>query len=128
MTEKRVMHEVKYQFSRTELLELGEKLARATDEVRAVENGKKEVMADIAADLKRANGRVFSLAAKLKDKFELREVECIATYGVPRAGLKVLRRADTGEELEPEPMTADEMQRGLDFGSTAEGTAENPPQ
>ena len=128
MTEKTVMHEVKYAFSRTELLELGETLARATDEVSDIEARKKEVMADLSADLKRANGRVFALARQVKDKFEYRQTACIAAYGVPRAGLKTLRRADTGEEIEVLPMDETEMQQGLDFGTTAEGGAEGPTQ
>lgn len=128
MTEKQVMHEVRYAFSRGELLELGDLLARATDAVSDVETRKKEVMADLTADLKRANGHVFSLARKVKDKFEFREVQCIAAYGVPRAGLKTLRRADTGEEVETMPMDESEMQQGLDFGTTAEGAAEPPTQ
>lgn len=127
MTEKQIQHEVKHQLNRGELLELGEELARATDELREIERRKKEVMADITADQKRADGRVSLLARKIKDKWEWRKVACIATYGVPRAGLKTIRRADTNEEIESVPMTADEMQQGLDFGTTAEGAVEEPP-
>ena len=128
MTEKQVMAEVKYPFDRAELLELGDDLARATDAVSEIEGQKKQVMADLSADLKRANGRVFTLARKIKDKFEYREVQCTAVYGVPRAGMKTIRPVDTRLEEYSEPMTADEMQQGLDFGTTAEGAAENPPQ
>ena len=128
MVEKQVMAEVKYPFSRAELLELGESLAQATDELREIERRKKEVAADLAAEQKRADGRVFSLAKKVKDKFEYREVQCIAVYGVPRAGLKTIRPIDSRLEEFSEPMTADEMQQGLDFGTTAEGAAEPPTQ
>jgi len=128
MTEKQVMHEVKHQLTRHELLELGEELARATDDLREIERRKKEVMADLAADLKRADGRVSMFAGKIKDKWEWRTVQCIAAYGVPRAGQKTLRRLDTNEEIETLSMTESEMQACLDFGTTAEGTAENPPQ
>lgn len=129
MAEKQVMKEVKYPFSRAELLELGEELARATDELREIERRKKQVNSDLAAEQKRADGNVFLLAVKLKDRYEYREVACLAVYGVPRAGMKTLKRTDTGEQLEPEPMTAEEMQQGLDFGTTADGAAgtEKPP-
>ncbi len=128
MTEKNVLAEVKYPFSRTELLELGERLARATDEVAAIEQGKKQMMAEITSDLKKANGKVFALAAKLKDRFEYREMPCIAVYGSPRAGMKTILRADTREEDHTEPMTESEMQECLDFGTTAEGPAQTPTQ
>ncbi len=128
MTEKSVMAEVRYQFSRAELLELGDDLARAAETVREVENRKKEMMADIAAELKHANGRVFALAGKIRDKFEFRETQCIALFGVPRAGMKTILRADTRAEERVEPMTEAEMQQGLDFGTTAEGATETPTQ
>ena len=128
MTEKQILHEVKHKFDRTELLELGEELARATEELREIERRKKEIAADLASDQKRADGRVAALAGKIRDKYEFREVACIAIYGVPRAGMKTLRRSDTGEELEPVPMTASEMQAGLDFETPAEGAVEPPTQ
>ena len=127
MTEKKVMHQVKYAFSRAELLELGETLARATDEMREIDRRKKQAAADLAAELKRADGDVFLLSTKLKDKFEFREMPCIAVYGQPRAGLKTILRADTREEVETLPMDEYEMQEGLDFGSTAEGAAPETP-
>lgn len=128
MTEKQVMVEIKCPLSRTELLEIGEELAQATDELREIDRRKKEVAADMAADQKRADGRVFLLAKKVKDKFEYRQVPCIVVYGIPRAGLKTIRPTDTRLDEFTEPMTADEMQQGLDFGTTAEGAAEPPTQ
>ena len=121
MTEKQVMKEVKYPFIKAELLELGEELARATDELREIERRKKQITSDLAAEQKRADGNVFLLSKKIKDKYEYREVECIAIYGVPRAGLKTIRPVDTRLNEFTEQMTADEMQQGLDFGTTAEG-------
>jgi hypothetical protein len=128
MVEKRVMAEVKYPFNRAELLELGEELARATDELREIDRKKKEVAADIAAEQKRADGHVSALAGKIKDKFEYREVECVVIYGAPRAGLKTVRPVDSRLEEHTESMTADELQAGLDFGSSVDGSAEAPPQ
>lgn len=119
MAEKQVIREVKYTFSRTELLELGDELARAADDVREIEARKKEATSAISAELKKANGRVFTLAGKIRDRYEMREVQCIAHYGVPRPGLKTIRRADNGEDLGEEAMTAEEMQQGLDFGATS---------
>jgi hypothetical protein len=127
MAEKQCTEEVKYSFTRTELLELGDELARAADEVREIEARKKEATAAITADLKRANGRVFTLAGKIRDRCEMREVQCIAHYGKPRAGLKTIRRADNGEEVRTAAMTTEEMQEGLDFGSTTSG-ADTPTQ
>jgi hypothetical protein len=124
MAEKLVIEELKYTFTRAELLELGDALARAADDVREIEARKKEATSAISADLKRANGRVFTLAGKIKDRSEMREVQCIAYYGVPRAGMKTIRRADSGEDVREVAMTAEEMQQGLDFGAPgdSEGT------
>jgi hypothetical protein len=127
MAERRVVAEVKYTFTRAELLELGDDLARAADDVREIEARKKEATSAISAELKRANGRVFTLAGKIRDRYEMREVDCIAHYGVPRAGMKTIRRADNGEQVREEPMTAEEMQQGLDFGTTTTGP-ETPTQ
>lgn len=128
MAEKQVIEEVKYEFTRSELLALGDELARANDEVRELEARKKEATSQISAELKKADGRRFTLAGKIRDRYEMREVQCIAYFGVPRAGMKTIRRADNGEELHQAPMTADEMQAGLDFGSTAEGGTDTPTQ
>lgn len=118
---------VEYRFSKAELLALGDDLARAADNVREIESRKKELTATISAELKAANGKVFTLAGKVKDRFEMREVPCIAYFGVPRAGLKTIRRADTGEDVRTDSMTAEEMQQGLDFGSTT-GETKTPTQ
>lgn len=128
MAEKQVIEEVKYTFTRGELLELGDELARAADDVREIEARKKELTASITAELKKANGRVFTLAGKIRDRHEMREVQCIAYFGVPRAGLKTIRRADTQEELRQEAMTAEEMQQGLDFGSSTTTGPDTPTQ
>jgi DNA relaxase NicK len=128
MTEKRVMHEVRYAFSRAELLELGEELARATEELREIDRRKKQAAADIAAEQKRADGQVAVLAGRIKDRFEFRQAECIAVYGLPRAGMKQILRADNREFVCEEAMDEAEMQQGLDFGTTAEGVTETPTQ
>lgn len=122
------MQRVKYPFNKAELLDLGEELARATDELREIDRRKKQVTSDLAADQKRADGEVFLLAKKVKDKYEYREVQCLVVYGVPRAGLKTIRPVDTRLDEFTEPMTADEMQAGLDFGTTADGPVESPTQ
>ena len=120
MSERLVIEEVKYVFTRAELLELGDELARAADDVREIEARKKEATSAISAELKKANGRVFTLAGKIRDRYEIREVNCIAHYGVPRAGMKTIRRADNGEEIRQEAMSSDEMQQGLDFGASTD--------
>jgi hypothetical protein len=116
MAERSVIAEVKYTFTRGELLELGDELARAADDVREIEARKKELTSAVTAELKKANGRVFTLAGKIRDRHEMREVTCIVHYGSPRPGMKLLTRQDTGEVVREEPMTTEEMQEGLDFG------------
>jgi hypothetical protein len=123
MAEKQVIEKVRYTFSRTELLELGDELARAADDVREIEARKKEATSAISAELKKANGRVFTLAGKIRDRYEMREVQCIAYFGAPLAGMKTIRRADNGEELRQEAMSTEEMQADLDFREVGESEA-----
>jgi hypothetical protein len=127
MAERQVVEEVRYTFTRAELLELADELARAAGDVSEIEARKKEATSAISAELKKANGRVFTIAGKIRDRYEMREVQCIVYYGRPAPGQKTIRRSDNGEERH-EPMTAEELQQDLDFGSSTTTGPVSPTQ
>lgn len=55
--------------------ELGQKLARETQNVYDLEARKKEIDADLASQIKGANGRVSDVTTRLNNGYEMREVE-----------------------------------------------------
>jgi plasmid maintenance system antidote protein VapI len=106
---------VKFTFGPVDIQELGQKLARETQNVYDLERQKKEIDTDMAAQIKGANNRVAEVTTKLNNGFELREVEVLVIYDEPRPGIKRIVRIDTNEQLREEAMTLDEMQRGFGF-------------
>ncbi len=106
---------VKFTFGPTDIQELGQKLARETQNVYDLEARKKEIDADLAAQIKAANGRVSDVTTRLNNGYEMREVEVLVLYDEPRQGIKRIVRVDTNEQLREEAMTLEEMQRGFGF-------------
>jgi hypothetical protein len=106
---------VKYDFTKTELLELGGELAEAAEAVYTLEKAKAASAAHYSAELKRANQIVGELASKRRCGYELREMECRVIFDQPRTGFKTVIRPDNGQIVRDEPMTRDEMQRTLQF-------------
>lgn len=118
MENKRQYEAVKFTFGPTDIQELGQKLARETQTVYDIENRKKEVDAELSAQIKAANGRVAEITTRLNNGYEMREVEVMILYDEPRSGMKRVLRVDNNEHLRDEAMTLDEMQRGFGFGES----------
>jgi hypothetical protein len=110
---KRKYESVKFTFGATDIQELGQQLARENEAVYKLERKKKEVDADLAAQLKSANARAEETTRKLNNGYEMREVEVLHMMDEPRTGMKRIIRLDTNEHLRDEAMTFEEMQRGL---------------
>jgi hypothetical protein len=122
MKSGKVIEPVKYPFTRDEIRQLGADLARATWAAIEIEAQKKIAMADFASDKKAIDARRAELALKIERGFEMREMECLVYWSMPKPGFKTLVRADTGECVREAAMTPDEMQRLLDFGAEESGT------
>lgn len=121
MAEKGRKYEaIKFVFGSDDIRELGQSLARETQNVYDLENRKKEIDADMAAQIKAAEGRVALITTKLNNGHEMREVEVLVLYDEPRQGIKRIVRADTNEHLRDEAMTLEEMQRGFGFQEPSE--------
>lgn len=96
---------------------MGQKLARENQNVYDLEARKKEIDAELSAQIKAANGRCSDITTKLNNGYEMREVEVIVLFDTPKTGIKRVVRIDTNEQLREEAMTLEEMQRGFGFDS-----------
>lgn len=114
-SERRQYEAVKFTFGAVDIQELGQKLARETQNVYDLEARKKEIDADLSAQIKAANGRVSDTTTRLNNGYEMREVEVLVLLDEPKQGMKRLVRIDTNEVLREEAMTLEEMQRGFGF-------------
>jgi uncharacterized FlaG/YvyC family protein len=113
--EVRMTHQVKYRFTRDEVRELGERLARRASDVYTLREAQKETNAKLKADIQSAEGDVAEIARKINEGYEMRDMECRVEYHIPRQGVKSIIRADTGEVVREEVMTPQEMQASFVF-------------
>jgi hypothetical protein len=113
--ERRLYEAVKYTFTQDEVRELGEALARESQNVMDLHERKTSTLAAFTAQIKQGQGRMADLTRKINEGFELREVECIVMMETPRPGMKRVIRIDTNEMIRDEPMTAGEMQGSFGF-------------
>jgi len=112
---KRMYEALKFTFGPSDIQELGQQLARETQNVYDIENRKKEIDAELAAQIKAANGRVAETTKRLNNGYEMREVEVMVLMDEPKQGIKRIIRVDNNEHLRDEAMTLEEMQRGFGF-------------
>lgn len=117
---KRQYEALKFTFGPTDIQDLGQKLARENQNVYDLESRKKEIDAEMAAQIKSANNRCSELTTKLNNGYEMREVEVLVLFDEPKQGIKRIVRVDNNEHLRDEAMTLEEMQRGFGFN---EGTS-----
>ena len=122
---KRVIETVQYGFNHQELKQLGVDLAHATREAIRIENDKAVATARFNGLKKEAEALCSSLSLKIENGYEMRDMECIVVYSMPRPGYKQISRADTGEWIRDDPMTPEEMQAAFDFPA---GGDQNKPQ
>jgi len=115
MQEKRRYEPLKYVFSKDEIRDLGEALAREAQAQMDLHAQKKSSASGYAAQIAENEKRMAELAKKINNGYELREVECMVMMETPRPGMKRIIRIDTNEAIFDEPMTAEEMQGNFGF-------------
>jgi hypothetical protein len=98
-----------------ELYRAGQDLAAATREAIASETEKKAAQAGYKARTEEAQARAAALSLKITQGYEMRDLDCVVYFSMPRAGMKQIVRPDTGEVVREEPMTEKELQAGFDF-------------
>jgi hypothetical protein len=106
---------LKYPFSQDEIRQLGEALARESQNVMTLHETKSSTAAAFAAQIKQGQEKMAELTQKINNGYEIRDVECLILMETPRPGMKQLRRIDTSEWVRDEPMTAAEMQGEFGF-------------
>ena len=115
MKDDPIYESVEHRFTDKELLALGKELARANNEVYRLRGDQKATAATMAAAVKSAEQVASELAGKISRRTELREVEVVFLMDKPAVGLKMIVRADTGEEIRTAPMSPQERQGTLAF-------------
>lgn len=112
---KKVTEYLKYQFSEEETRENAKRLARKNQEIAELELKKKQLAADLKAEMDTAAADAARLARWVNDEYDFRMVDCEIMLNSPREGQKTMFRLDTGEVVKTEKMTADEMQQVMEF-------------
>jgi hypothetical protein len=110
---ERVFEEVRYEFTRSELQELGTKLAQADQRRFDLEREKATASSNFGAAIKTAVDTAQELVLKITNRYEMRTVECIVRLDSPRAGQKEYVRTDTGEVARVAAMGPEDRQRSL---------------
>jgi hypothetical protein len=112
MTERR---EVRYEFTREELRELGHRLALKAQEILDARAEKKLAAGAYASKINALEEQALIIVRALNERAEMREMDCRVEYHLPRNGMKTIYRSDTGVAIAEEPMTPAELQQPLAF-------------
>jgi hypothetical protein len=103
---------LKVKLTDDELLKYGDDLAKLTDEMKDIEDAKKEAASNFKAKLDVIEGEIHRVSAKIRDKQELRLVKCVEQSDSETKRVNTVR-SDTGEIVSWRNMTQEEMQRKL---------------
>lgn len=114
--------ELEYNFNDQELIQLSAHLANLIGEKANLENEKAKKTKEYRLAIDEKADLIHSVAKAIEKKYELRTVECTVFYESPGNEV-VLKRNDTGEEVQRRPMTADEYQ--IQFSEIAEDFKES---
>lgn len=102
-------------FSRDEMLDLGQRIAKSTSEKARLESDKSQVVKQFAAQIAARDAEIGDPSQKLSSGYEWRKVECATYFDQPRKGMATTFRLDTGEEIACRRMTYDELQLTLNM-------------
>jgi hypothetical protein len=92
-----------------ELLDRSRKLAKANEDGVEIENKKKDVVSDFAAQIKKIEAVTGALARIVSTGREYRDVKCLWTFNYTQ-GYKELRRLDTDEVVKHQELSQQERQ------------------
>lgn len=96
----------------TELLQFGEDLANAQSEIHELNTQLDGIKKEYKSKTSALEAEVDKLGNLLRQKYQMREVECEVTCDYDE-GIVIVKRMDTGEEVKRRPMTDSELQREL---------------
>lgn len=101
-TEKRTL---RYDFTAVEAHDHGVELAKATQELREIEEEKKSISSSYKAKIDEKKARTNVLSQMVTNGWEMRDIECRIEYNQPQEGKKTIYRADNGRRVGVEAMT-----------------------
>lgn len=104
--------QVRHTLSHDEKFSLGMELADAQRELEDAHARADSIKKTLGMEIKAAEIKLAGLASTLRTGYEFRDLECRAHYDRD-SGMAIIRRLDTGEEVERRPMTESERQRVL---------------
>jgi len=108
---------IRCQLSQKELLEYGEQLSEAIDNLQNTEAEEKQVAKEYKAKKAAFESDVSKLSTLLRAKHEMRSIDCEIRHDYVNAKIFVCR-TDTEEVIEEREMRDDERQRHMDFMDT----------
>ncbi len=106
---------LQYDFTPTELAEFSKELARHTLERARLEQQKKEVDAQLKAEIEAHNGEIGRLARDISTGHASRMIDCEIMWHNPENGRATVRRLDTGAVVRERAMLYEELQERLPF-------------
>jgi len=90
---------LKHTFTNDELLSLSEDMAVKNQELRQQEDEKKSVLSQYSSHINELKESINSLATKVANKFEHRDIECEVQFHIPEKDIKTITRLDNGHSF-----------------------------
>ena len=112
------MKYLRVDFTREELEGFGKDMARSAAARDEAVEGKKAAAAQFSEKIARAEMELASLARKINNGYEFKNVECKIRLDYPSIGFASVVRQDTYETVETRLMTPEEKQRELPLEET----------
>lgn len=108
-----INEQLRYKFTPTEHLENCEQLAAKLDYQSELEVDNKAIKTNLKEREDKAAAEIGKLTRLVRDKFELRDIQCRWQFGHPSSDQKMLIRLDTNEEVRLERLLDHERQEML---------------
>lgn len=107
-----------------EIADAARELARANNRKGSIESQKKEVDAQLKAEIAAQESVISRLSALIESGHEYRNIDCRVELDTPEPGRKTVVRLDTGEIVNVKPMTDADRQMVIDLQTEAEAAEE----
>jgi len=109
----KVVREVRIKLTDAELRKTGDQLADAHQCLAALALEEKSAKQGFKSRRESLNQEIEEAGEKIREKSELRPIDCIVYFDTPRKGLKTIKRADTLETVAEERMIGPDLERPL---------------
>ena len=114
---------LKVPLTQDEIVETADKLAQSLGEIKAIETELDSIKSQFKSKLKELEGKADGYTGKVRDKYEIRKIDCIEVMN-NTIGNVVEMRMDTKKIINERNLTADERQGRLWEDKSAEKTEE----